>query len=335
MAACESHQELLGLVVPLSIAYHQGQQFVACRRAMRTAGGRWRCVFFDREPHALFGEDVKTRNAIVFRSDGGSSDTSLSVTPLLRWTSRTRSQLFESISFTDLGNVDFESAMPKLGGAIEARAFAKLSSRKARLADLCVRIASYAPSEALKESPTPRVFVASTAYNFLNVFRPFNGIGGSHPLSENKVHGCELASESDARLAFAILSSRITYWLWHTLGDGFHVGHRFLEAIPFNRESFDSVGQEQLDELGGALWESLQTHRIVSVNRGRQTIAFRPLACIDARDEIDAVLIRAMTMRADFADTLRSFVEKVVVVDANDKRRSHLKDIFNRTEVFS
>src|SRR5208337_3580177 len=57
-----------GLVVPLSIAYHRSHQLVACRRAMRDVGGHWHCAFFDREPHALFGEDVKTRNAILFHT---------------------------------------------------------------------------------------------------------------------------------------------------------------------------------------------------------------------------------------------------------------------------
>jgi hypothetical protein len=324
-----------GLVIPLSIAYHQGRQFAACRSAMQKAGGHWRCVFFDREPHALFGEDVKTRNAIIFHSDRGSPDARLSVTPLLKWTSRTRAQLFASICFTDLGNLNFESAMPKLGSATEARAFSKLTRRKARLADLCVRTATCEPCEALKEQTTPRVFVASTAYNFLNVFRPFNGIGRSHPLSENRVHCCEFASECDARLAFAILTSRFAFWLWHTLGDGFHVSRRFLEAIPFNRESFDSATQKQLEGFGGELWESLQSHRIVSLNRGRQTIAFRPLACTDLREQIDTRLVGAANLPADFVDTLRSFVETVVVVDPSDKRRSHLMEFFNRTEDLS
>ena len=62
-------QATSALVVPLSIAYHQGQQFRACRLAMAANGGRWRLAFFDREPHALFGEDVKTRNAILIRSE--------------------------------------------------------------------------------------------------------------------------------------------------------------------------------------------------------------------------------------------------------------------------
>ena len=56
-----------GMVVPLSLAYSSREQMVAIRRAIMGSGGRWRFAFFDREPHALFGEEVKVRNAIVFR----------------------------------------------------------------------------------------------------------------------------------------------------------------------------------------------------------------------------------------------------------------------------
>ena len=200
-----------GLVVPLSIAYHQGQQFTACRKAMSKAGGLWRCAFFDREPHALFGEDVKTRNAIIFHSDGGPPGTRLSVTPLQKFTSRTREKLFSSLAFTELGEVEFDDGMPKLGGKEEAKAFVKIAKRTARLDESCTRTWTCIPLDALKPSNKPRLFVASTAYNFLNIFRRFNRVKEGHPLSENKIHGFEFASEEDARIAFAILSSRLTF----------------------------------------------------------------------------------------------------------------------------
>src|SRR5439155_15806322 len=55
------------LVTPLSIAFHRGSQYEGCRYGMYWGGGKWQFAFFDREPHALFGEEVKTRNAILFR----------------------------------------------------------------------------------------------------------------------------------------------------------------------------------------------------------------------------------------------------------------------------
>jgi len=325
-----------GLVVPLSIAYHQGRQYTLCRRAMRKNGGNWRFLFFDREPHALFGEDVKTRNAIIFHEKMESQlIPRLSVTPLLKWTSRTRSVLFDTIHLTDLGDLNFEKTIPKLGSQDEAVVLEKLLDRSERLSDLCKKVATYKPSQAVNGSPSYTVFVASTAYNFLNVFRPFKDIDTYPPLSENKIHGLTFANENDACLAFAILSSRISFWLWHTLADGFHVSRRFLESISFDRQSFALENQSKLENLGSRLWDSVQAHRVVSVNRGRRTVAFKPLACSTLRDEIDTVLVDTLCVDPKFTNTLRKFVEKVVVVDASDERRKHFKNVFKATEVLT
>lgn len=322
------------LVVPLSIAFHQGQQYVACRRSMQAAGGKWLCAFFDREPHALFGEDVKTRNAIVFHSYEKQSDqpASLAVTPLMKWTSRTRKNLFPSISFTDIGPVDFELGLPKLGSEEEAKAYTKLASLKERFRSLYSSSLGGVQADAAVKHRKPRVFVASTAYNFLNVFQSFNCISHTYPVSENKVHCFEFASKSDANLAFALLSSRLVFWLWHSQGDGFHVGRKFIDCIPFNVESFNSETRASLSEHGRRLWNVLQDHRIVSVNRGRQTVAFRPLACTEERDDIDRTLVQSAKLPLGFVHTLRSFVERVVVVDAGDHRRNHLKEYFSTSE---
>src|SRR5262249_2663767 len=134
---------------------------------------------------------------------------------------------------------------------------------------------------------------ASTAYNFLNVFRSFTLDSTKCTLSENTVHCLEFGREDFARIAFAVLSSRLTYWLWHVVGDGFHVGGWFIQHLPFGRSSFNADQTAALERLGVQLWEALQAHRIVSVNKGRQTIAFRPLACEKERDAIDEVLIDA------------------------------------------
>jgi hypothetical protein len=159
------------LVVPLSIAYHRGTQFQACRRKMARQGGRWQCAFFDREPHALFGEDVKTRNAILFRresdQDPPRGQTAVVETgPLRKWTSRLRPSLFRSISFTRLEKGDISASIPKLGSPSQARAAAVLFERRHSLAYLWSRARSCLPNEALDAPDAPTVFIAGTAYNF-------------------------------------------------------------------------------------------------------------------------------------------------------------------------
>jgi hypothetical protein len=234
-----------------------------------------------------------------------------------------------SLTFTPLHGVSIADGIPKLFGGEQSLAFTTLAARHDYLRTFCERTRTCRPHEATLAADCPRVFVASTAYNFLNVFRSFTLDSAKYPLSENTVHCLEFGREDYARIAFAILSSRLTYWLWHVEGDGFHVGRWFIQHLPFGRGTFTADQAAALERLGAQLWESLQDHRIVSINKGRQTVAFRPLACEKERDAIDQILIDAALLPKRFQQTLKSFVIDAVIVDETDSRRSHLTTLFD------
>ena len=326
------------LVTPLSIAFHGGAQYENCRHAMSWNGGRWQFAFFDREPHALFGEEVKTRNAILFRFESVETPkrgeaANIETGPLRKWTSRTRANLFQAIDFTAVDSVEITAGIPKLGGASQAEAFMALKRKLDRFPSLTLRIGTCAVAEALNGEETPKVFVGGTAYNFLNVYRPVCLLPDERgiPLSESPVHSLEFKTESEACAAFAILSSRLTFWLWHVLGDGFHVAGWLYKSIPFGRDSFTKDEFNSLSRLGDGLWRKLQEHRYTSVNGGRQTVGFRPLACNEDRDAIDIILAKAAGLKEEFVSELRSFVQKNAVVDSTDERRNHMRKHFAET----
>ena len=109
------------LVVPLSIAYHQGGDYTGCRQAMVAKGSTWRCAFFDREPHVLFGEDVKTRNAILFRRETAEdpergAKAIIETGPLKEVDQPHPYTLFESVRFTRLASSNISRGIPKLEG---------------------------------------------------------------------------------------------------------------------------------------------------------------------------------------------------------------------------
>lgn len=323
------------LVAPLSIAFHSGKQMEACRNAMTWSGGHWQFSFFDRQPHGLFGEEVKTRNAILFRFENTDTpargdQAEIETGPLRKWTSRTRKQLFQTITFTPIGPANLTSGIPKLQGRGQAEAFRILRNRLERFPSLCSRMAACPPSEAFQESLVPRVFVGGTAYNFLNVYRSGFLTESERPilLSESSVHCFEYRSETDAQAAFAILSSRLVFWLWHVLGDGFHVAGWLFKEIPFNRHSFTEHTFEILASLGAVLWEKVRACRFVSVNGGRQTIGFRSISCIEERDAIDSLLVAAAKLDPDFRVELGEIVRNNVVVDCLDPKRNHMKQYF-------
>ena len=324
------------LVTPLSIAYHGGSQYENCRRAMSAAGGRWQFAFFDREPHALFGEEVKTRNAILFRFEDRTTPlrgqlAEIETGPLRKWTSRTRNALFESIGFTALGPAIISHGIPKLGGGIQASAFCALRRVTGRLPSWCVRVGTCQPEEAIGEQSTHRVFVGGTAYNFLNVYRcaELADDERTFPMSESAVQCLEFRSQQDAEAVFAILSSRVVFWLWHVLGDGFHVPGWLWDEVPISRGMFDAPSLAALATHGRELWQRLREHRFTSLNGGKLTIGYRPLRCHEERDAIDALLIKSAGLPVEFLDELRSFVHGNAVVDASDERRQHLHQVFS------
>ena len=147
-------------------------------------------------------------------------------------------------------------------------------------------------------------------------------------MSESAVHCLEFRSQQDAEAVFAILSSRVVFWLWHVLGDGFHMPGWLWDEIPFSRGMFDAPNLAALATHGRDLWQRLREHRFTSLNGGKLTIGYRPLHCHEERDAIDALLVKSAGLPAEFLTELRSFVRGNAVVDASDERRQHLHQVF-------
>ena len=315
-----------GMVVPLSLACSRRTQLTALRRAIAASGGRWRFAFFDREPHALFGEEVKTRNTIAFRhvgrGDARVGTATIETGPLRKWTSRQRRRLFDTIDFTPIDDqvISIAAGIPKLDGAESARVFGRLVRRTSRLSDMCSSVESWLPGDVVYADESACVFVGGTAYNFLNVFRPHRSLPTQRaPWSASRVMALRFADEDEAARGYALLCSRFSYWLWRVNEDGFHVTRSFLMDLPVNDRIFDESDRATLTRLGSKLWDRVQPHQVVSINGGRQTVAYRPEACEDLRDRIDALLIPALGADPAFIEYLRAFTRTVVAVNVRDE----------------
>jgi hypothetical protein len=158
------------------------------------------------------------------------------------------------------------------------------------------------------------VLVGATAYNFLNAFvRPERGLlQGVQALSENPLHAVRCSSRRDALTVFAILSSHLAYWWWHTHGDGFHVSRRFLTELPFGLEAFTPPMSDVLSECGAELWSMIKANPIISLNRGRTSIAYTPNGHDDIRRKIDQALAELVGFENAFVDQLQQFTARTV-----------------------
>ena len=182
---------------------------------------------------------------------------------------------------------------------------------------MCSSVDSCLPGDVVSGEDTAYVFVGGTAYNFLNVFRPHRSLPTQRaPWSASSVLALRFADDDAAARAFALLCSRVSYWLWRVTEDGFHVSRSFVSQLPFNDRIFREPDRNALARLGVELWDRIQSHQVVSINGGRQTVAYRPVAGDDIRDEIDALLIPALGADSTFNQYLRAFTRTVVAVNA-------------------
>jgi hypothetical protein len=293
------------MVVPMSIGYASTQQFRRIREVATHSGGHWTFEFYDRTPDALFGDDVKQRAAIVTRA--AASAYSVTTSPVLRWTSRNRSALFARVPRVELGQRDITSGVPKLGSRSQAEAFEALRSHTGTLRRDLRRSTRVVPP--LTEEGDSTVYVAGTAYNWLNVYRAGDAIArGVGKPTTSPLLALTADSRAHADALYALLSSRIAFWMWRVESDVFHVPMGWVTGLPLSPASLSEGGREVVGQLGRALWDAIAVHPIVSVNGGRTTLSYCPHAKSELLDQIDQAIIAEFGLPTVLGAELAEFV---------------------------
>lgn len=311
LAAPNSHGG--ALVLPLSIACNSSPQFVALRSLLSRESGTWRFAFFDREPHALFGEDVKTRNAIVlWCKHAAEHGTAVETGPLRKWRAQDRRMLFKRLDFTPV-KADLRMGIPKVQGQEQAGALRALMNASQTLQTAVTAIGRASLAEAFNGDANT-VYVGATAYNFINAFlRPsdFQRVQGD-ALSEHRLHAILCPNGEAALSVFAALSGNFAFWWWHIHGDGFHVGRGMLESLPIGAALSSQEPARRLATIAHSLWGQLAMNPKVSRNRGKSSLGFSAADYPQARREIDEILLQCVGIDASFARTLEEFNHRVV-----------------------
>ena len=305
-----------GIVVPLSVAYSSSPAIRRLRTAIQRTPGVWAFSFFDRTPDSLFGDDVKTRNAvIIYERSPDSSHSEIVTGPLIRWSSRSRAGLFERLTNVPITGVSIQDLVPKLGDPVEAAIYERVNTVKDRLLPLfeCSGAASYS-----EDNQSRFIYYSSVAYNWIPVFR-FCPLSTTAGVERPSIRALDCGNQRHAWLVFACISSRLAYWLWRVKGDGFHVTRRFIDCLPFHPQSFDEQSLSQLVSLAEALWQKIQKYPVESINKGRKTVSYCPYACNRDLDLIDRILLRKIGLSDDHARFLAVFVRENTIAGRHDE----------------
>jgi hypothetical protein len=302
---------VLAVVVPLSVTFGTTSQVCRLRQVMTDWPASLEFISFDRTPDALFGDDVKTRNTVIIARRG--PDRSVRTTGLLRWTSRTRRDLFQSIITTEVSR-DIAGLVPKVSTTQHYAIYQAARRNPDHLAGWVIDWSRHKPDVEVS-AQQHCVYLAPTAYNWLNVLVDISALSRLGHTSEGFYQAVSICSEMHRFAAYSVLASRVVYLLWRIEGDGFHVTRSFAERIPVPSTQDDIAS---LATLGEALWEQAKTRPIISVNCGRRSVALPPCS-MEQVSKIDELLIRSLGLPRDV--DVAAWHEQNVIVDLGDERR--------------
>ncbi|MEZ0343133.1 N-6 DNA methylase [Mycobacterium sp. pV006] len=313
----------LAVVLPLSVVASTRAPFPDLRQHLAEQPGSLEFLSFDRVPDALFGDDIKTRNAVVHLDK--CAPRSLTASPLYRWTSRTRNNALAEIpvmSIADLEGVPY--AIPKIGTNWERDLFIACGGGQRYLEHWHTERRLLPLTSIVRFEDDERANVlalAPTAYNFLGVLRdPYRAVIEGHN-SQNGFSILHFDSDLHASAAYALLCSRLAFWIWHVTGDGFHVTGTLHRRIPV--PTGDAGHVERLADLGDRLWKAALQNPLVSTNRGRTTVAYPTRMYASLVDEIDNEVGAFIGM--EYTKRLSEWHEQLVVVDLDSERRNLIR----------
>ena len=267
------------LVVPLSICTGKANQYKQLRNRIKTDFNSWKIINFDRSPDSLFGDHVKTRNTILVRKSP-IIEKKVTVSGLIRWTADKRDDLFKNIQTTGIGNLPIEDSIPKISEDYERELLYALSSKQQKLSD------------SLKEKSKAAMYANATAYNWINVFDhiPESKDKSGNLYVPDSLMKIEFSTEEELYFYIAMISNRITYWLWTVCGDGFHVHKDFILNLPYGKGNYSEFFFKNMVDLGKNYVLKAKSHPCKSYNCGKEIINYDFTRCFDIVEKIENAL---------------------------------------------
>ena len=301
-----------GMVVPLSLAASSNKNLKALRKYIQRKNGLVEFLNFDRTPDSLFGDDVKTRNTIFFFTRSKESDQvgRINSTYLHRWSSRNRETLFQSISVTNLQlKIDITDAVPKVGDNFGVRILNQIQDKNLGVL-----------SEVIKSTQKKTELITrTTAYNWIPVELNLNNPNLN---STGRVFWKMNSSQISPAVIYALLNSRITYWLWRLWSDGFHLTNQFINNLPFGFAFFEKLNMDNLESLGLVLWRNAQKEVTMTRNAGAISYSYCPLSFSELLDQIDEVIVNYYGLPHTTVSYLKSNINQLIVAGRENESRT-------------
>ncbi len=291
------------LIVPLSICYSQSTPFKTLRNDMfKECNIEWSFYNFDRSPDSLFGDQVKTRNTILFRKKI-TGESKLKTTGLQRWTNEKRKELFEQLKTVEFDKNSNQNIIPKLSTETEKKLYDELSTGNENILSMASSKGKY------------QVCINATAYNWLCVY---DHIPPSLDEYENlyipsSMKILNFDNEEQKYFFIAMLSNRIAYWYWTVIGDGFHLNTSFFENLYISENVFNDSTKRELAKLGKIYCKELQKYPTKSYNCKKCIVNYNHLPLEHLYSKIELIILDRLKVPYEFENDIKKWYSNQVL----------------------
>lgn len=290
------------LVLPLSVCYSQVSSFVNLRSRILGDDASWYFYNFDRSPDSLFGDQVKTRNTIIFRVKGRNKGQKWS-TNLQRWASENRNGLFKRIEGIDITNCFSKECIPKISSDIERYALCKIRAGEKKLSNMM-----YSCAKMDKDILT----INGTAYNWICAYDhippSYDEEGNMYIPNSMLFYGCK--EKADLYFIIAMLSNRIAYWYWTVIGDGFHLNNSYLKQLGFHKDIFSKEAYSDIVSIGEEYCKEVRKNVQMTYNCKKCIINYNHIPLLDKIAKIEGIVVKELGIPKEFCDFLEKWYNK-------------------------
>lgn len=311
MICYSSNCSCSALILPLSICYSQGGEFVRLRSRIQNDAASWTFMNYDRSPDSLFGDQIKTRNTILFRSNIEPT-TDIFTTTLQRWTSANRSSLFTNYMLCDISGISLSERVPKISTVVEKAGYECISSGFSSLSSLLV----------CGDSDYPLI-VNGTAYNWLCVYNhlPPSTDENGKPYISGTTKIYHLPNSECRDFCIAVLSNRIAYWYWIVVGDGFHFNSSFLSDFKVGKDTFKESQYAELCRLGKMYSEQIKRYPTISYNARKKIVNYSHWEAMEVVRSIEKIIVDALNLSDDFVSHMEQWYFNQVHCNRDNEKR--------------
>jgi hypothetical protein len=216
--------------------------------------------------------------------------------------------------------------VPKLGSLTEKKAYERLRAIEgASLTSFASSFSRRTLDDLVRDhaDDLTSISIGGTAYNFINAFFSTDLAKvavDSGRLSSSPNVFVSFVDEATAHAAFALLTSRIAFWLWRVEADGFHVTSDFLSKLPLWWLLSDRQIRDELAEHGRSLRRASIASTLRSVNSGRETFSFGCGRNLASSHAIEQVVLAQLFGSTDFSTELDRVLHDVTSIDGKTRR---------------